>query len=161
MFFTRNKGNGKEKIEISINKKLYSDFCVKCAQENINDVIEGLIENFLNQKDELHSEPAFSKIILNSDMRSNFRTYLLEIAQKTTGEHYSENVSRTYTSAINSISQYVGKNLWEVNSSELKDIIETLQNDNKFFEIDKKKSSILSNGIKRYKEFLDYYEMQS
>lgn len=161
MWFNRNKGTEKEKIEISINKKLYSDFCVKCAQKNINDVIEDLIEEFLQKKDEFHSEPVSSKIILNSDIRSNFKTYLLEIAQKTTGEHYSENVSKTYTSAVNTVSQYVGKNLWEVNASELKDIIETLKNDDKFFEIDKRKAFILSNGTKRYKEFLDYYEKQS
>lgn len=161
MWFNRNKGTEKEKIEISINKKLYSDFCVKCAQKNINDVIEDLIEEFLQKKDEFHSEPVSSKIILNSDIRSNFKTYLLEIAQKTTGEHYSENVSKTYTSAVNTVSQYVGKNLWKVNASELKDIIETLKNDDKFFEIDKRKAFILSNGTKRYKEFLDYYEKQS
>ena len=90
MWFNRNKGTEKEKIEISINKKLYSDFCVKCAQKNINDVIEDLIEEFLQKKDEFHSEPVSSKIILNSDLRSNFKSYLLEIAQKTTAEHYSE-----------------------------------------------------------------------
>ena len=38
---------GKEKISIEIDKDLYTEFCVKCAQTNVNEVIEKLIKDYL------------------------------------------------------------------------------------------------------------------
>ena len=37
----------KEKISIEIDKNLYADFCVNCAQTNVNEVIEKLIKDYL------------------------------------------------------------------------------------------------------------------
>ena len=39
--------NKKEKISIEIDKDLYAEFCVKCAQTNVNEVIEKLIKDYL------------------------------------------------------------------------------------------------------------------
>lgn len=39
--------NKKEKISIEIDKDLYTEFCVKCAQTNVNEVIEKLIKDYL------------------------------------------------------------------------------------------------------------------
>lgn len=49
---------GKEKISIEIDKDLYANFCVKCAQTNVNDVIEKLIKDYLKaDKDKISINP--------------------------------------------------------------------------------------------------------
>ena len=152
--------NRKEKISIEIDKDLYADFCVKCAQTSINDVIEQLIKDFLGKKDiDIVSQKTYHCLFSDNNRKSSFKYYLTQIAQKTNGDHYVDNVANSYSSAINTISKYIEQSLWEMNSVEISKIIESLLKDDEFIKKDGNKT--LSNGIKRYKEFLEYVETHS
>lgn len=154
---------GKEKISIEIDKDLYANFCVKCAQTNVNDVIEKLIKDYLKaDKDKISINPIIvssAKDKKNNFKKNSFKEYLTKIAVKTTGEHYSENVSNAYSSAINTCSKYFEVNLWEMDSStKISESFSIIQKNNVFIQHDKRTQKTLSNGIKRYIEFLEYLE---
>ena len=153
--FSKNK---KEKISIEIDKDLYADFCVKCAQTNVNDIIECLIKDYLKpKKAEISTNPIIA--LSTKDKKSNFKYYLTQVAQKTTGDHYSENVSDSYSSAVNKSYKYFEADLWEMDSStKLSESFSKVQKNDDFIQQDKKTQRTLSNGIKRYIEFLEYLE---
>jgi hypothetical protein len=153
--FSKNK---KEKFSIEIDKDLYADFCVKCAQTNVNDVIECLIKDYLKpKKAEISTNPIIA--LSTKDKKSNFKYYLTQVAHKTTGDHYSENVSDSYSSAVNKSYKYFEADLWEMDSStELSESFSKVQKNDDFIQQDKKTQRTLSNGIKRYIEFLEYLE---
>ena len=65
---------GKEKFSIEIDKNLYADFCVKCAQTNVNKVIEKLIKDYLGNSNISNNE------VYNLDSIDNENT--VKIANK-------------------------------------------------------------------------------
>ena len=96
---------GKEKISIEIDKDLYADFCVKCAQTSVNDVIEKLIKDFLKEKDMiLLSQPKRSSRninIKNTDVK-NIEMFLnwMDNKKKINGKPYASTTIRSYTDGV-------------------------------------------------------------
>lgn len=92
--------NKKEKISIEIDKDLYADFCVKCAQTSVNDVIEKLIKDFLKEKDMiLLSQPKRSSRninIKNTDVK-NIEMFLnwMDNKKKINGKPYASTTIRS------------------------------------------------------------------
>ena len=97
--------NKKEKISIEIDKDLYADFCVKCAQTSVNDVIEKLIKDFLKEKDMiLLSQPKRSSRninIKNTDVK-NIEMFLnwMDNKKKINGKPYASTTIRSYTDGV-------------------------------------------------------------
>lgn len=149
----------KEKFTIEIDKNIYADFCVKCAQKNVNDIIEGLIKNYLKENKAEIKEFFSIKNVTTENVKHDFKTYLTQTAVKTTGEHYSENVSKSYSSAINTCSKYCQIDLWGINNStKVSELFSKIQKEDDFIDHDNKTQRTLSNGVKRYIEFLEYVE---
>lgn len=97
--------NKKEKISIEIDKDLYADFCVKCAQTSVNDVIEKLIKDFLKEKDMiLPSQPKRSSRninVKNTDIKniSMFVEWMVN-QKKPDGNPYANTTVRSYMDSV-------------------------------------------------------------
>lgn len=99
---------------------------------------------------------------------NNFKKYLVEVAVKEKGSgHYSSNVADSYTSAINWGSEISNINLWDIdNYLEMQNIFSKLSHSQPgdkiedkemrkiYKEKDENSRKTLSNGLKRYIEFL-------
>lgn len=160
--------NKKEKLTIEIDANVYRDFCVKCAQKNVNDVIVELVKNYLGSNQKVNSvQKVDSKVCSDlewkytGDRKKDYRSYLTKIARKSNGEHYSENVSQSYSASVSTVGKYLEKDLWEMNFLTISEALADLMNDEEFIQRDIKSQRSLSNGVKRYKEFLEYTEQHS
>lgn len=147
--------NKKEKFTFNLDKDLYAKFCVSCAQTSVDNVIENLIREYLKEE-----KPSITKEInIFRTSKDEFKNYLTTIATKSTGDHYSNNVANSYSVAINNASKYYNENLWAVKSSEqMSELLSKFQKDPEFESRDQKTARSLSNGLKRYLEFLEHKE---
>ena len=155
--------NKKEKCMFEIDKDIYTKFCVVTAQKNINEVVETLIKDYIKgSKGNIVSIETTSLVNhFTNDRKSDFKIYLTKIAHKSTGNHYSSSVVNSYSSQINSCGKYYGVDLWKIeNVMKMTEFYSKIEKDSYFLQKDKDSNKALSNGLKRYKEFLEYQENQ-
>ncbi len=151
------------------------------SKEKIEEVIYSLrnkqvstIDNYNNSgvnKDvkQVLTVNSYDNSYINKDIKmANFKKYLVEVARKKSGTgHYTYNVANSYTVAVNWGIEITGKNLWAIDDySEITSLIQELSHPDprstrvdikvrkEYEEKDITSHRTLSNGLKRYGEFL-------
>lgn len=155
-------GNTK-KLSIKLNKKLYKKLDILCDGKDINQIVSSLIEEYVNKNITIGGEMTNvvppMRLPIDKNKSLCFKVYLTQVALTSTNKHYSPNVSNSYSVAVNTTSKIMNRNIWEVtSSSEMSEIIEQMQKNEEFIKKDNESSKSVSNGIKRYREFLEYIE---
>lgn len=155
-------GNTK-KLSIKLDKKLYKRLDVLCDGRDVNQVVSSLIEEYVDKNltvagETINVVPPM-RLPIDKNKAFCFKVFLTQIALTTKDTHYAPSVSMSYTSAVNTANKFANKNLWDVTSSaEMSEIIEQMYKNEKFLKKDDESSKTVSNGIKRYREFLEYIE---
>ena len=150
-----NKAN-KRKIVIELDENNYPAGILFFDKNQLNDIFYNL-----NQKT---SRGSYSTDRTYEDKKDRFVEYLTEIAVKNIrNEHYATTTANSYKSAINTISNdFLNIDLWAIsNSNEIKEQIESLISNTQYIKKNEESNSTLSNGLARYKEFLEYNEINN
>lgn len=155
------KTNGKKKITIEIDEEVLENFSQYVDDlEGFDATVELAMQNYILVKNKTKRRicTCNTDVSLRPATKPNqFYQYLTEIAIKSNSEHYSLNTANGYVSAINTIGNIIGKNLWNETSYEkIQNIVKDLNNNSYYNKKNKDSNKTLSNGLARYCEFIAY-----
>ncbi len=97
----------------------------------------------------------------NNDI--TFRDYLLFIAicKNKSKKHYSLKTCENYITAIEKCSDIFNTNIWKIkDSNQIDTILNQLNKNNTYVNLNKSGHQMYKNGLERYKEFLEYKKKQ-
>ena len=90
------------------------------------------------------------------EIKDRFYDYLIK-------KVYTENKAKDYVTAINSISEKLGTDLWNINDIKIIENIEQtiLSKNSEYNQMNTDGNEMYRDGLQRYKEFLEYMKINN
>lgn len=143
----------KTTIKITVDTDLYNAYMyhTKGREVSLEQRVIDMMRMTVDSKQKVFI-PSGPTVKYKSSRDDEYRKYLVDVAGKAFGS------ANSYRSAVNCFCKIANQNLWDADAQTVKNEYEKWKNMPEFRNAPLEKHATLSNGVKRYIEFLQWKE---